>query len=235
MTPIARPPSVTMRRAISPSTMRIEGARDATAARASMIARPAPSPLTRTMRRCECAASREGVRSPASLRSKGTPKASRSSTRARASCAMPSAMAASTSPAPARIVSSACISGVSASSTAAAMPPCAQKEEAAGPTPCGASTMTGVGASFRAQNSPARPPPMMTMEESWRDIALNRPRPRRGARAPRPPARSPWRRALSSAAQAAAQGRRRGRAATSCTASCQGCRRSSRRRSPDTS
>ena len=39
----------------------------------SMIARPAASPFTRTMRRCVCAASREGCNTPSASRSKGAP------------------------------------------------------------------------------------------------------------------------------------------------------------------
>ncbi len=70
-------------------------------------------------------------------RSNGAPIAARSSTRARASCAMPSAMSRSTMPPPAATVSSAWISGVSPSSTAAAMPPCAQKDEPLCPTGVG--------------------------------------------------------------------------------------------------
>ena len=74
---------------------------------------------------------------------------------------MPKVIASSTMPAPAMTVSDVCFSGVSPSPIAAAMPPGAQAEEA--PSPIGevASTVTGCGASLSAQNSPARPPPMM--------------------------------------------------------------------------
>ena len=70
------------------------------------------------------------------------------------------AISGSVSPAPAAIVSAACASGVSPSPIAAAMPPCAQVEEAPSPSGFGLSTVTGSGASLSAVNSPARPPPM---------------------------------------------------------------------------
>ena len=54
-------------------------------------------------------------------------------------------------------VSSAWLSGVSPSSTAAAMPPCARKDEPLYPTGVGAKIATGVGASFSAQNTPGKP------------------------------------------------------------------------------
>src|SRR4051812_4094041 len=65
-------------------------------------------------------------------------------------------------PAPAAIVSARCFSMESPGATAAAMPPCAHADDA--PSPIGAAeiTVTGRGASFRAQNSPAKPPPTMT-------------------------------------------------------------------------
>ena len=46
--------------------------------------------------------------------------------------------------------------------TAAAMPPCAQAVEAPSPSGAAEITVTGRGASFSAQNRPARPPPTMT-------------------------------------------------------------------------
>ena len=52
--------------------------------------------------------------------------------------------------------------GVSPSPTAAAMPPCAQALEAPSPSGAAEMTVTGRGASFSAQNRPARPPPTMT-------------------------------------------------------------------------
>ena len=65
----------------------------------------------------------------------------------------------STRPAPAAIVSAACASGLSPRRHAAAMPPCAQAVEAPSPSGAAAITVTGRGASFSAQNRPARPPP----------------------------------------------------------------------------
>ena len=58
-----------------------------------------------------------------------------------------------------------CFCGVSPSAIAAAMPPCAQAEDAPAPSGAAATTVTGRGASFSAQNSPARPPPTMRMSE----------------------------------------------------------------------
>ena len=130
-----------------------------------MIARPATSPFTRTMRRRECAASREGVKTPSADRDRtGVPIAARSSiARARflrhaerdvarrrgrrrprpcrrrdfPACRLPRPPRRCR-PAPKR--TSRCIrSGV------------------------GAKIATGVGASFSAQNTPARPPPTMRM------------------------------------------------------------------------
>ncbi len=51
---------------------------------------------------------------------------------------------------------------LSPSATAAAMPPCAHAVEAPWPSGAAEITVTGRGASFSAQNSPARPPPTMT-------------------------------------------------------------------------
>jgi hypothetical protein len=45
---------------------------------------------------------------------------------------------------------------------AAAMPPCAQALEAPSPSGAAEIRVTGRGASFSAQNRPARPPPTMT-------------------------------------------------------------------------
>ena len=56
-----------------PSRMRIDGVALARAISAAMISRPALSPLTWTMRRSECAASRPTASSPAASRSNGTP------------------------------------------------------------------------------------------------------------------------------------------------------------------
>ena len=89
---------------------------------ACMIAAPAPSPLTRTMRRAEWAASCDGVSRPCASWSKGAPKRSKSATRAPASRATDKAISPSTSPAPAASVSAAWSSGLSPSLTAAAMP-----------------------------------------------------------------------------------------------------------------
>ena len=83
--------------------------------------------------------------------------------RAEASRAIPSAIASSTRPAPAATVSAACASALSPSATAAAMPPCAHAVEAPWPKGAAEITVTGRGASFSAQNSPARPPPTMTI------------------------------------------------------------------------
>ena len=82
--------------------------------------------------------------------------------RAGPSRAMSSATLRSTSPAPAATVSATCASMLSPSPTAAAMPPCAHADDA--PSPMGAAviTVTGRGASFNAQKSPASPPPTMT-------------------------------------------------------------------------
>src|SRR5690348_5455934 len=65
-------------------------------------------------------------------------------------------------PPPTAIVSAACASALSPSATAAAMPPCAQALEAPWPSGAAEMSVTGRGASFSAQNNPARPPPTMT-------------------------------------------------------------------------
>ena len=88
--------------------------------------------------------------------------------RATASRAMPSAIASSTRPAPAATVSAACASALSPSVTAAAMPPCAHAVEAPWPSGAAEITVTGRGASFSAQNSPASPPPTMTILSALR-------------------------------------------------------------------
>src|SRR5258705_4285657 len=82
--------------------------------------------------------------------------------RAPASRASPSVIFPSTSPAPTATVSAEWASSLSPSAPAAAMPPCAHAVEAPWPSGAAEITMTGRGASFNAQNSPARPPPMMT-------------------------------------------------------------------------
>ena len=82
--------------------------------------------------------------------------------RAGASRASSRAIFSSTRPAPAAIVSVACASALSPSAIAAAMPPCAHAVEAPSPSGAAEITMTGRGASFSAQNSPARPPPTIT-------------------------------------------------------------------------
>src|SRR6266496_3126473 len=64
-------------------------------------------------------------------------------------------------PAPAAIVSATCFSTESPGAMAAAMPPCAQAEEAPSPIGAAASTVTGRGARRRAANRPASPPPRM--------------------------------------------------------------------------
>src|SRR5579859_594016 len=82
--------------------------------------------------------------------------------RARASRASESATSASTMPPPTAIVSVACASALSPSATAAAMPPWAQAVDAPSPSGAAEIRVTGRGASFSAQNSPASPPPTMT-------------------------------------------------------------------------
>src|SRR6202000_434190 len=82
--------------------------------------------------------------------------------RAGASRASASATPSSTMPPPTAVVSAACDSGLSPSPTAAAMPPCAQALEAPWPSGAAQIRVTGRGASFSAQNSPAMPPPTMT-------------------------------------------------------------------------
>ena len=84
--------------------------------------------------------------------------------RSEASEAMRRTIAASQSPAPATSVSATWLSIESPSPIAAAMPPCAQAEDAPCPSGTGVSTVQGKGASFSAVKSPARPPPMMRME-----------------------------------------------------------------------
>ncbi len=68
-------------------------------------------------------------------------------------------------PAPAISVSLACSSGLSLGSTAAATPPCAQAEDEPSPKGAATSRVTGSGASFSAQKSPASPPPTMRMSD----------------------------------------------------------------------
>ena len=157
--PQTRWPTVT-RSSAAPTSTWIEGVRRTVSTSARMMAAPAPSPPTRAMRRCEWAASRDWIRRPAASRSNGTPKPSRSSMPARASRARSSAAAASTRPAPAATVSAAWLSAESSSPRAAATPPWAQTDEAPSPRGAAVRRVTGDGASFRAQNSPARPPPM---------------------------------------------------------------------------
>ena len=82
--------------------------------------------------------------------------------RAGASTAIISAMRRSTMPAPAFSVSSTWASGESLSSMAAAIPPCAQTDEAPSPIGEAVTTVTGRGASFSAQKRPASPPPTIT-------------------------------------------------------------------------
>ena len=75
---------------------------------------------------------------------------------------MARAIFSSTMPAPAEIVSARCFATVSPGLIAAAMPPWAQADEAPSPIGAAARTVTGRGASFSAQNRPARPPPTTT-------------------------------------------------------------------------
>src|SRR6185437_12942971 len=82
--------------------------------------------------------------------------------RAPASRARESAIFSSTMPPPTATVSAACASALSPSATAAAMPPCAQALDAPSPSGAAEISVTGRGASFSAQNNPARPPPTMT-------------------------------------------------------------------------
>src|SRR5262249_30199508 len=82
--------------------------------------------------------------------------------RSRASFARRWAIFSSTIPAPARMVSAACESGLSPSATAAAMPAWAQRLDAPSPNRAAETTVTGSGASFSAVNRPARPAPTMT-------------------------------------------------------------------------
>src|SRR6185312_12763310 len=82
--------------------------------------------------------------------------------RPRASRASNKAMFSSTMPAPARMVSAACASGLSPSESAAAMPACAQTLEPPWPKGVTESTVTGSGASLSAANKPASPAPTMT-------------------------------------------------------------------------
>ena len=158
----------------------MEGVARTAAMRDCMMAAPAISPRTRTMRRSEWAASRDCTRWPSRSLSKGTPKLKRSRTRSPASRAMPSVIASSTMPPPAASVSAVCFSGVSPSAIAAAMPPCAQAEDAPSPRGDVANTVTGRGLSLSAQNRPARPPPTMTTEEVIIDRAQSCVQPRRG-------------------------------------------------------
>jgi hypothetical protein len=82
--------------------------------------------------------------------------------RADASPTISRAIFSSTVPAPAARVSARCFSTESPGDIAAAMPPCAQAEDAPSPSGAAEISVTGRGASFSAQNSPARPPPTMT-------------------------------------------------------------------------
>src|SRR5665213_2642107 len=134
----------------------------ARAARVAEIAAPAPSPFTCTMRGREWSASRLTASEPSPLRSKGAPYPTRSSMRAGAHLATRSTMAGSHRPAPATIVSWAWDCQLSPGATEAAMPPCAQALEPDRPGRVPASTMLGMGASFRAVNSPAMPAPKIS-------------------------------------------------------------------------
>ena len=123
------------------------------------------APCRRAHARCAAPNARLRGRRRACLRGRGRTARRRRADRecARpASRAMPSATASSTMPPPTAMVSAACASGLSPSATAAAMPPCAHADDA--PCPSGAAeiSVTGRGASFSAQNRPARPPPTMT-------------------------------------------------------------------------
>src|SRR6478736_5499404 len=82
--------------------------------------------------------------------------------RPRASRASNKAMFSSTMPAPARMVSAACNSGLSPSESAAAMPACAHTLEPPWPKGVTEITVTGSGASLSAVNRPASPAPTMT-------------------------------------------------------------------------
>ena len=141
------------------STTRMLGVLRTAAISDSMITRPARSPCTPTTRRSEWAASREATSLPSRSRSNGTPNSSRSWMRSAACETISSATASSTIPAPAATVSSRCLATVSPGETAAAIPAWAQADDA--PVPIGAAviTVTGFGASFSAQNRPAKPPP----------------------------------------------------------------------------
>ena len=72
-TPVTRPSRISKSSTAKPLTTSIDGVLATAAVSAAMMARPAWSPFTRTMRRAECAASRETERQPARSRSNGTP------------------------------------------------------------------------------------------------------------------------------------------------------------------
>ena len=125
---------------------------------AAMIAAPAMSPRTCTTRRSEWAASRDSVevalevagrRARHSRGGRGRGPARRATIRR--------AIFSSTMPAPAAMVSARCFSIESPAAMAAAMPPCAQAEDAPSPIGAAASMVTGRGARRSAQNRPGEP------------------------------------------------------------------------------
>ena len=121
------------------------------------------------MRGQECAASCLNFSCPLSSRSKFTPKASKSFTRAFASVVSMRAILSSTNPAPALMVSRACRAGLSPAPRATAMPPCAH---ALALLFSGIITVTWRCANFKAVNKPAKPPP--TMRTSPASMILGR-------------------------------------------------------------
>ena len=149
--PITRSPSVKSPCAITPSMTCTEGVARTTAISVSMILRPAWSPCTRTTRAVECAASWFITKPPWASRSNGVPwRGKIQNMVARGLCDHARHVRVHRAPRLRANVSAAWASGVSGAAMAAAIPPCAQAEDAPSPKVSGEMTKTGRGAKASA-------------------------------------------------------------------------------------
>src|SRR5690349_13988864 len=161
VTPAARPAaSVSRSSTIACSTSVMPGSACTALTSARCTSAPVASPPACTIRRAEWPPSRVSSRCPLGSRSKAAPQPISCRSRSGPSCTSASTAAGSHSPTPARCVSRACASGVSAGSRTAAIPPWAQRvEPSSTSTFVTTATDSPAARACSATHSPATPEP----------------------------------------------------------------------------
>ena len=167
--PTQRPASITSSTAVQRSRRSISSCSTQRSS-ARWMCSPVRSPPACSTRGCECAPSRARASSPSAARSNSTPNAISRHTAAGPCSTSVRTARASHSPAPARIVSSACRCGSSPAAIAAAMPPCARLVLVSLVSPLLSRQTEPCSRASSAALRPASPVPMIR-KSNWSDIA----------------------------------------------------------------